>query len=156
MTSSHQVADGEFAQAHETLEGVRNIFRDLRKRHMIDYDLDLLTNYHDAMEDIVKAVTGKTAATLTESDVDTLKALTQKARELWEPVKSATFDPDRYHLDTEKQNQVQALIGQEAETLDSLHHALEGGDKTRVLAAASQVRPVFAQLYMTFGDFPRP
>ena len=39
--------------AHQTLEGVRQIFTKLRKRDNINYFIDLLTRFHEPMEKIV-------------------------------------------------------------------------------------------------------
>ncbi len=154
--ASKQVGAGDFAEAHESLEGVRGLFRELRKRHHIDYDLDLLTDFHETMEEIVKQSTGMKPAELTDEDVASLKSLTQEALVRWKAVKGAAFEPARHGLDATRRKRVATLIKQESEILESLQHALEGGDKSRILAAASQIRPVFAQLYTAFGDFPGP
>lgn len=145
---------GDLRKAHEQLESVRTIFRDLRRRHEIFYALDPLTDFHAAMESLVKAVQGKTAETLTDEDVAALRKRNEEARTYWVVVRDEPADEDLFGFDAQKRAARRESIAEETLALGELEKALDAANKAAILERASALKPPFARLFMLYGDLP--
>jgi hypothetical protein len=141
-----RLAAGERAQAHDALERVRAALMRARARLGIELYTDRLTEYHDAMEDFVRlAVQG--------ADPAALRPLLARASELWARAERPRFAPALFGMDDARFEQVAALARRERELLDALAADLAAGQRDRVADGAKRLKGVFAQLYLSFGDF---
>jgi hypothetical protein len=141
-----KLAAGERAQAHDALERVRAALMRTRAQLGIELYVDRLTEYHDAMEDFVKqAVQG--------ADAQALRPLLARAAELWTRCERPRFAPALFGMDDAKFEQIAALARRERELLVALEADLAAGQRDRVADGAKRLKGVFAQIYMSFGDF---
>jgi len=143
--------------AHETLEGVRFILLDLRRRHQVDYYLDYLTKYHEAMEGLLAVVQGKTSETLTVSDLSTLRWRLSEAERQWAVVQAQPFDAALYGFDGQRQERMRQYMQEETEALGHLRAAVESESGEGIVLAAQAIKPPFAKLFVLFGNWaPAP
>ncbi len=148
------VASGQkVTDAHEALEHVREVFMQLRQRHRIDYFIDGLTGFHVPMEAIVLAAKDKTANTLTDADIALITKTLPQAEQAWQRVTAAKLDAADYLLTQAQADDARKLIALENTALAALKQALDSSDKARITQAAVALKPNFAKLFMTFGDF---
>lgn len=142
-------------QAHEELEHVRLVFLDLRQRNHITYYIDHLTRFHEPMEKIVLAAKGKTEATLTDKDIDTIRKALPHAFELWGATLHARFDAQVYGFDRKQAHTLKALVKKEQAVLVSLDKAVTSGNRKDIIQAALAIKPNFAKMFKLFGRFPQ-
>ena len=147
------VAGGvDLVKAHEALEGVRMTMLAMRARSRMSYYLDALTHFHDPMEDIVLAAKDKTPETFGEADLAKIRAALPLAEKRWAEVKAMRVDP-AFMLSAEQQQTLTGLIASESAALDTLKKALAGSDRAALIKAAVAIKPAFARIYMSFGNF---
>lgn len=147
------LSDRKVTDAHEVLEEVRMVMMKLRARNEIDYFVDRLTAFHEPMEAIVLAAKDKTPETLGGADIRRIQETLPKAEALWKRVMAGNLDGSTYLLDAGQLERARKLMRTEEQTLAALKSALAGGDKAEIIKAAVGVKPNFAALFMTFGDF---
>lgn len=147
--------NGKLDDAHEILEGVRNTFLLIRQRNSIDYYIDYTTRFHEPMEAILLTAKGKTPETLTEAMLLKIKDNFKMARQDWENLQKASFDPALFSFSAEKDAQRQGYIKAETEAMSKLEKALEGGDKGEIIKASMGIKSNFVSLFLMFGDFER-
>ena len=82
-TARQQVQQGEFTEAHETLEVIRDLMMQARRRQDISYPLDALSDFHTTMEEIVKPAMKLTPENVTDEDIERLHRLCGVADEKW-------------------------------------------------------------------------
>jgi len=140
-------------EAHGVLEGVRTVLKNLRLGYGVFYELDILTLYHEPMEAITLAVKDKTAEQLTTDDVAVIGEQYRYAESIWGQAVKAQFDPALFELTPEQETQLRLEIANETSMMDELKSALAANDTTRILAAASALKPHFTAIYTLFGDF---
>lgn len=143
----------KITDAHEALEHVREVLMKLRQRNRIDYFIDGFTAFHEPMEAIVLAAKDKTAETLADADIARIRATLPLAEKAWRRVTTAKLDANDYLLSSSQADDVRKLIALENTSLRALKNALNTGDKSRIAQAAVGIKPNFAKLFMTFGDF---
>ncbi|WP_146399846.1 hypothetical protein [Pseudobythopirellula maris] len=144
---------GDFLEAHETLEPLRDQLASRRRSLGVDYRLDVLSDYHAVMEAIVKPANGADPNLLDAAALDRLRQQAASAAAIWARVEQTKFDTSYAPLsDAQKQN-VEPLVQANREAISRLNRALREGDATEVLGAAVAIKPPFAKLYMSFGDF---
>jgi hypothetical protein len=139
--------------AHEALEEVRIVMMQLRARNGIEYFVDRLTAFHEPMESIVLLAKDKSPEQLAERDIARIGELLPQAEALWGQVVQAQFDAATYQLDPEAYAKARRLMQLEQQALAELRAALAAGDRARIAKAAVAIKPSFAALFMTFGDF---
>lgn len=147
------VSDRKVTDAHEALEEIRMVMMKLRARNEIDYFVDGLTAFHEPMEAIVLAAKDKTPETLTDADVQRIRETLPEAERLWERAMVGKLDGATYQLDASQLERARKLMQTEQQALATLKNALAGGDKSGIIKAAVGIKPNFAALFMTFGDF---
>lgn len=145
-------ANGSLNEAHIILEGVRDVFLNIRKRNSIDYYMDYITGFSKPMNAIVLTARGKTADTLTDFMLSRIKYNFKLALQSWENLQKASFDPELYSFDAKKEAQRQACIKAETEALNKLKKALNEGDKEAIIKAAVGIKPNFDSLFLLFSD----
>lgn len=146
-------SDRKITDAHEALEHVREVLMKLRQRNRIDYFIDSLTAFHEPMEAIVLAAKDKTADTISEADITRIRATLPLAEKAWQRAATAKLDANDYLLSPSQADDARKLIALENASLQALKDALDTGDKARIAQAAVGIKPNFAKLFMTFGDF---
>jgi len=140
------IAGGKRAEAHEALEAIRPAFLEARRAAGIDLYVDRLTEFHDAMEELVKAAQpGAPRAHL--------EPLLEHASGLWTRAERPQFDAALFGFDDAKYAELRRRLQGERETIDALRAALEGGDAARTRELAGQLKGRFGQIYAMFGDF---
>ncbi len=140
--------------AHETLEAIRDILREERRRCGWEYDLDVLTDFHDVMEAIVKPYNPREDEPAPRIDHASLDALLPTAQRRLAAIQSLQFDPATYHLPASKAEQLQPTITELGQVLDQITASVKERQDQEALAAIRRLQPTFARLYMIFGDFP--
>lgn len=153
--AAKHLAEGEQLEAHESLEAIRELLLESRRRNGLDYYLDHLTEFHATMEEIVLAVKVEKPSDLQEDTIKSIRGLTRKAIEQWERVKSATFQRQRFGFSDQKMTQREQLLKAETQALKQLADALDEDDKARIISTGTAIKPIFAKSFMLFGDFPK-
>lgn len=146
-TADRHLAVGQTHEAHETLEQVRLRWLALRARYGVETFGDHLTRFHDPMERVALAVKGKTAQTIAEKDIATVREAVPDLRRLLAPIEKAKPEGLTAEGARERRQYVAAL----AQAVTALEQALASGDKSAIVAAGASIKPLFARLYMGFG-----
>ena len=150
-TAEVYVKGGQLPRAHQQLEEVRLILKELRHRNGLDYFLDGMTEFHEAMEQIILSIRGKDK--LNDKDLAKLRRLFKKAQASWAKVANSQIDPSLFGFKPEKVEAIRERIKYEERELASLAAALSSRDADRIFQAATDLKPNFMVLYKTFGDF---
>ncbi len=140
------LASARRAQAHDALEQVRAALMQARAQLGIELYVDRLTEFHDAMEDFVKLA-------MSGAELSALRPPLEKTAALWAPAERMRFAPPLFGFDDDRFEQVAALVRRERAILRSLEADLAAGHRERVTEGAKQLKSVFAQIYVSFGDF---
>lgn len=145
------VKDKQLVQAYEKLVRARGILRDLRRRNGVEYFLDGMTEFHDAMDQISSVLRGK--AELSAKDLKALRRLFKKAQNNWAEVGRAELDPVLFGFDADKVDAVDKRVKHEERMIATFAAALSSTDDDRIFQAAQDLKPNFIVLYKAFGDF---
>jgi len=150
-TAEVLVEEERLIEAHEQLEEMRMILKELRARNGIDYFLDGMTEFHEVMEQIILSLKGKDK--LYEEDLIRLRALFKEAQKSWAELGNSEVDPRVFGFEPEKIEAVRKRIKEEERVLASFAAALSSEDADRIFQAATDLKPNFVVLYKAFGDF---
>ncbi len=153
-----ELQSGDSKKAHETLEPVRDILMNARRRNEFDYPLDSLSQFHATMEAIVKPAMQTDVGSLADGEIVRFSELARQAGQEWERVEQTEFDLAIFGKNEEQQHQFPTLLRAEREAINRLVGALAQPaqpDKESILKAARGLKPPFAKVYMSFGDFPQ-
>jgi hypothetical protein len=145
---------GAMKDAHDAQEEVRHALWHERQVAKLDYQPDLLTDFHATMELIIADATARPPAAIGKAEIATLRGRLGTARAAWQQVKAAAWDPADYGLDAKRLQSYRAALDAEDRALDELAAALDAGDGARIAAAATAIKPPFARAYAAFGVFP--
>jgi hypothetical protein len=154
--ATEHLAAGRQLDAHESLEAIREILLEARRRNGMDYYLDRLTEFHTTMEEIVLAVKVERPADLSEDKIAEIRKLADRAVKQWDQVKSAPFHVQRFGFNDQKLAKRKQLLQAETNALDKLQQALAAEDRAQIIATGTAIKPIFAQSFMLFGTFPEP
>jgi hypothetical protein len=154
--AARQVHDGQIVEAHETLEVIRDLMMQARRRQNISYPLDALSDFHTVMEEIVKPAMKYTPDSITDEEIKRLDTLCRVADEKWTVAEGTEFDMNLFGLDPSRARSLRNFIGEERRAISNLHNALKKQDKQKIIKTARGLKPPFAKTYMFFGDFPQP
>ncbi len=156
MEAARTVRSGKnLIDAHETLEEIRFIFLELRKRNGIDYYIDPLSEFHPLMEVIVHTAAENDPDTLSDSDKETIREQYDEASKIWNRIKTSEFDRDLYGFTDEKMAKMKKLLKMESEALSKLKKALDDNNNGLIITTAKAIKPNYAKLYKLFGNFDR-
>lgn len=145
------VKEAKLEKAHEELEEIRLLLKGIRRRNGLNYFLDGMTEFHDAMEGIISTLRGKDK--LTEKDFVKLRDLFKEAQTGWAEVAKAEPDPKVFGFDDEKIEAVNKRVRYEENMLANFAAALSSKDEDKIFQAAQDLKPNFVVLYKAFGDF---
>jgi len=147
------LAAGRSLDAHEDLERVREAQYTLRRAAQAPYFMDDLTAFHSAMEKLVRAAAGKSAAMGSDTDLMAIRAAYAEADRSWQGVLANRALVVRHGISADKAAAVQTQIDVETRTLAEVGAALAAGDRTKAIERAMATKPAFAKLFQLFGDF---
>lgn len=140
------LAAGQRAEAHEALEAIRAAYIEARRVAGIEFYLDRLVEFHDVMEDVVKLATGGASAA-------EVRVRAEQASGLWRLAERPRFDGALFGFGDAKYGQLRARTVQEREIIEGLLDALLMNDLPRATVLAQEMKGVFSQIYVMFGDF---
>jgi hypothetical protein len=146
---------GRMADAHNAQEEVRHALWHQRRSMGLEYQPDMLTDFHATMELIIAGAQAREPAAIGDSDIAALRKQLAQARIQWDAVKSARWDPAEYGVDGPRLDAYRAALADEDRALDALAAALDTGEGARIAKAAPAIKPPFARAYASFGVFPR-
>jgi hypothetical protein len=145
--------EGRLADAHETLEPIRDLLAEDRKRLGLEYPVDKLNEFHAVMEMIVKPAVKATPEGVDQKFLGRLRESAVEASALWARVEQTSFRVPYLQLTAQEQQVLEKSIAAERAALSRLNRALRDGDRAAILQAARAIKPPFAKTYMTIGDF---
>jgi hypothetical protein len=145
--------DGETQLAHETLEPIRERLAERRRAIGIEYSLDVLSDYHVVMESIVTPAKGLAPDEADDAFVRRISQRAVEASRIWAVAEQTDFALDRPTDNWPTPKQVASNVAAVRESLVRLNMALRSGDRATILKRALGLKPPFAKLYMSFGDF---
>jgi predicted negative regulator of RcsB-dependent stress response len=143
VKSAGQIKDGEVAEAHETLEAIRDELSDLRKRNSVVVFSDHINNYHAVMEELL--VGGYTPDTINEAALVEIRGQLAVLNYLAEAIRDNA--PQKYRSDQMYEKMEAGLFA----SLDGLQNALESYDPKGVSKAIKMLKPAYAKLFVNFG-----
>jgi hypothetical protein len=138
------LAEGKRAEAHEALEAIRPAFLEARRAAGIDLYVDRLTEFHDAMEELVKAAQSGAPRAQVEP-------LLEHASGLWTRAERPQFDAKLFGFDDAKYAELRSRVQAGRETLEALRAAIQGGDAARTRELAGALKSRFGAIYVMFG-----
>ena len=107
--AKRHLAEEEMPAAHESLEPVREVMTTARRAVGFDYPLDLLTDFHDTMELIVKPAVKMTSANIAPEYLAQLPSHLSKASLQWRRVENTNFQTVISGVDADLLAKVQAV-----------------------------------------------
>ena len=149
------LAAGKLKDAHNAQEEVRHALWHERQALGLQYQPDMLTDFHATMELIIDAVQDKAPSAIGAAEIAKLRPKLAEAHKLWQAVKTAQWNPADYGLDAARLESYRAALAAEDKALDELGAALDAGDGARIAKAAPAIKPPFAKAYAAFGVFPQ-
>ncbi|MCA9198716.1 MAG: hypothetical protein KDA87_14305 [Planctomycetales bacterium] len=149
--AKHFVESGSYASAHETLEPIRDILMEARSRNQVPYALDSLSRFHAVMEEIVKPA--MKPEPINDEYFSQLTELGKQADALWTVVEQTEFPAELFGLKPETSKSLVQIQKMERMAIENLNKILPTGDKQDILKAAKSLKPPFAKMYMSFGNF---
>lgn len=144
--------------AHEALETIRHNLWVMDRANGFDYPIDVIKEFHDAMEPFALAVKGKTAATLTDTDVATLQSLFPIVDSTWNQVVTYQINKDHFGLSGDVKTFIDTATSNQTNNLKALKAALSAAtpDKAVIAANGNNIKPLFLKLFFSFADFFTP
>jgi hypothetical protein len=137
-----QVGQRRLAEAHETLEAVRDLLADLRRRSQVIVYSDHMNAYHAEMEHVL-------------GEGPKLLAQPQGAMELL--ARTGALDYLAGRLESEAPEPLRAdpefakLLAAVRQSVAALKSALVSGDGAAARAALGQIKKPYSQLFLKFG-----
>lgn len=143
LTSAAQtkVATGELAEAHETLEGVREIFGDLHIRNGVQTYSDRMNAYHAEMEHVL-------GLDMSALDDAMMSEIHERAAVLAYLADEVLAAPPAEATGNEEYAKLSAAF--EA-SVNSLLDAARSGDPEKVKAAVAALKKPYSILFVKFG-----
>ena len=137
-----EIKQNELAEAHETLEAIRDLLGDLRKRNGAVIFSDHVNKYHEHMEAVLDT---KLSGSISSSQ---LNALREKLAVL-----DFLMDELKHNAPVEYQSNAEfnKLLNGNFKVLEGLRTAIESGSVTEITKALKAVKPPYAKLFIKFG-----
>ncbi len=137
---------------------IRQNLLDLDRGNGLDYPIDAIKEFHAGMEPLALAMKGKTAATLTDADIATLKSMFTVAESTWSKVAAHQINKDHFGMSVEAKAFVVVATTSQTNNLKALKADLFAAapDKAAIATKGNNVKPLFLKLFFSFADFVRP
>ena len=146
LDAERLLAEGRRAESHDALERIRPALMEARGKLNLELYVDRLTEFHDAMEDLVK----RAAAGATPTQ---LRGPLAQASGLWRNAERLRFEPRLFGFDDAGYEKLRGMVTAEREILSALEQAVDAGDRARVGELVKTLKSNFARIYTSFGDF---
>lgn len=155
---SSGAAANDLLAAHEALETIRHNLWVMDRGNGLDYPIDVIKQFHDAMEPFALAVKGKTATTLNDTDIATLKNLFPIVDTTWNQVITYQINKDHFGLSADVKSFIDTATTNQTNNLKALKVALFATtpDKAVIAANGNNIKPLFLKLFFSFADFIKP
>lgn len=140
--AAQQVAAGQLPQAHDTLEGVRDLLSELRRQNQVIVYSDHMNAYHAQMEHLLEEGPKWLKA---DDGLPRLAAQAGVLRYLAERLSSEA--PAAVQASAE----FKELLGAVTRSVEGLNAAVAAGDKARIEKAIGQVKAPYSKLFIKFG-----
>lgn len=148
VSAEAMVKDKESERAYKKIREIRLVFAGLRKRNGIDYFLDKITGFNEAIEESFLILEGN--GKLKDEDLRELRALFKKAQKnLTEAEKTGI----NFNFDAKKETALRNRIRDEQILLAAFAAALPSKNRDKIFQAVQNLKPNFIALYKAFGDF---
>jgi hypothetical protein len=135
------VAEGELAEAHEVLEGVREDVGALHARNGIETYSDRMNAYHAAMEEVL-------GADLAAPDAEAVAGLREHAAVLAYLAADVLAKPPAEAAGEAKYGELSAAFQASVEAFQA---AARSGDAEAIRSAAGGLKPAYSRLFLQFG-----
>jgi hypothetical protein len=145
------INEGNLSEAHNSLEGIRTVFMELRKRNNMDYYIDYLTEFHEPMEAIILTAKGKNPENLTDADIEKIQKSLDEALSIWIRFEKAKFNKSIFGFNDKKVKTMRNYIKLEYESLNRLRQFIDTKDKKAIIQSAIDIKPNFVNLFTLFG-----
>jgi len=146
-------SEQDLKAAHNKLEVIRYTFIETRKRHNIVFFQDILTEYHDVMEETVR--TAKELQNEENPQInESLATLTEKTKNAWLVVMNTDIDPEVYGLNDEEINTLTANMDIQLENIDTLSASIANNEPSGdIIKKATLLKKGYKTVFSAFGDF---
>lgn len=141
----------QLSAAHERLVGIRTNLRDLRQRNGLEYFLDGMTGYHDAMENIRLSLRGKDK--LRDKDHKQLRSLFKQAQNNWAKLDVTKIEAKNFGFRSKKIEAIRRRVREQEKHLAAFAAALSSKNADLIFQSSQDLRPNFTVLYKAFGDW---
>lgn len=140
--AAQQVAAGQLPQAHDTLEGVRDLLSELRRQNQVIVYSDHMNAYHAQMEHLLDE-----GPKWLKAD-DGLQKLAAQAGVL---NYLAGLLASEAPASAQSSAEFKELLGAVTRSVAALNTAVAAGDKTLIEKAIGQVKAPYSKLFVKFG-----
>lgn len=141
--SAGQMKEGQLAEAHETLEAIRDELTELRRRNSVIVFSDHINNYHEVMEGVL--VGGYSPDKINDQAVEDIVGRLAVLGYLAEAIKENA--PAAYRENQKYQQLEKGLFG----SLKALEEAIENGDPESISTSINNLKPAYAKIFVNFG-----
>jgi hypothetical protein len=142
-TAVTQAQAGDLAGAHKTLEPIRRIWLEIRKRNGVRWFGDQLTLFHDVMEPAVQTA----IAGVTDGNIASFERQLDTVSTSWRNVLEFKYSPES----EERRKLLAEMLATETQALANLRAAAEARDYANLKRLAQAVQAGFLALYLAFG-----
>ena len=143
VKSADQIQAGQLAEAHETLEAIRDELSDLRRRNSIIVFSDHINNYHEVMEGLL--VKGYTPEKIKTEGIDEINGKLAVLQYLAEAIHNNAPEKLKQNL------QYQELESNLINSLNSLQKAIDSKNSATISKSLKMLKPAYAKLFVNFG-----
>lgn len=150
-TTAPMVTKGDWAGAHDALEGVRDDLMAVRTQAGFPYFVDRLTAFHAPMETLALMASSTSPAALTAAQRVQMETAFAQARALWAVVEREAGDLGAYRLSPAREAQLRQGMAAESVALSAMSEALRGSDNRALLAAAAALKKPYSRAFTAFG-----
>lgn len=138
-----EIEAGNLAEAHETLEGIRDKFTALRKRNHVIVFSDHINTYHEVMEHLLEA--GYTAENIDTAALNSIREQLGVLEFLAETIQEHA--PQEYRHDEKYQQLEQGLFA----SIKALREAMEKNSPEEISTAIQNLKAPYSKLFLNFG-----
>jgi len=143
VASLEEIKAGQIAEAHETLEAVRDELGDVRRRNSVIMFSDHINTYHEVMEHVMEW--GAASQTLDAKAMLFAREQLSVLDFLAENIRQNT--PQTYADNEKFQQLTKGLFA----SLAALREALDSNESEAILQAIKNLKAPYAKLFVNFG-----
>ncbi|MFA5840465.1 MAG: hypothetical protein WC890_07480 [Candidatus Margulisiibacteriota bacterium] len=141
---------GNWPEANAKLLPIRNIFREIRHRHGMQYVLDDMLDFNDGIALIKKKCRQKK---MSERELALVKQQYDVASNTWASILADDKALVVFQFESAKVLAIKKKMKKLKQDLPILKDAISAGEKEAIYAAAVKIEKDYLQIYRAFGDF---